>query len=97
MRTPWLCQVNPGEGKQACSLRQLNDLKTALNSALTKRDWPQVCRIDRLSGQLINNISITDRHLMHEVLRQLLEIKNLYNQSLLMIEKELSDLSNQAF
>lgn len=96
MATAWIHSVAQGSGNDL-ALAQLSELKHGLHSALAKRDWPQVARIDRLSAQIIYSLGPNDRATMVRAVAGLIEIKKLYQRSLQLIEKELTDLSNQAY
>jgi hypothetical protein len=96
MSSAWMQAVGVGDD-ESIGIRQLSLLKQSLKTALSKRDWPLVCRLDRLSGQVVNKLRPKDRATAAEVVRELVEIKILYQQSIALIEKELTDLSNQAY
>lgn len=92
MSALWIKAVtNAGEdGKdKKIVLDQLISLKRALKTALSKRDWPTVGRIDRLSAQIVNNLGPADREMAKKVVRELLEIRALYHHSIVLIEDEL--------
>ena len=97
MNQAWMRAVNQADESKYLVVEQLAELKTALKSALNKRDWPAVCRADRLSAQIVNNLEANNSVVLQGVVAELTEIKILYQHSICLIEKELTDLSNQAF
>ena len=97
MSQAWMRAVKQSDQSNHLIVDQLVQLKTALKTALKKRDWPTVCRVDRLSAQIVNKLQPTDRSVLQGVVAELTEIKVLYQQSISLIEKELTELSNQAF
>ena len=97
MQTIWLHDVSSECQGENLVVEQLRNLKVALTEALKQRDWSTVCRIDRLSAQIINSLGPNDSDLLKSILTELIEIKRLYKHSLTLLEKEITSLSNQAY
>ena len=97
MTSKWMRQVTGEERGSALAIEQMRHLKQSLIQAPNNRDWSLVTRIDRLNSQLVDSLNPDDRDTAADIIRELLEYKALYRQSILIIEKALSEHSNQAF
>ena len=97
MQYTWMQPVSTEKNNDQFVITQLSQLKSALKLALQQRDWSLVCRIDRLSAQIIYSLGPKDKTIMRQAIKELMEIKIIYQQSLQVIDRELEALSNQAF
>ena len=96
MLLPWIKLVDPEEVTNCLLFNQVCALRHAFEGAISKRDWPLIGRIDRLSGRIFNSYLPANCEFNEMIIAELTKIKLLYRQSIALLECEIQDLAQQA-
>lgn len=97
MSKEWIKEAGKLTNGQDPAVEQMKRIRQQLAIALNNRDWRLVAQLDRLSAQLVTRLDPQKSEVMGELAIELRKIKALYQRSITLIDRALSEYSNQAY